>query len=232
MGDAYQNEKLLTECWSKVKNDGRWDQEHDTLDQIVPGYCGFATINCLLSASYKQRVFLKYPTATKPISLTQMRDIIVEQIMNDKTLENEISDIRIVSVEAIRMNPNEISLNDFEGMIKELDTVNVVSDDEGKWQEIIYYGGNFSRQPLFFCNLTSLRKRFLTWLIGGHFSPIITYCYDTNNEMYVLIADTNRDRYGNWLVRVDRLYEAMKYLEFGGNNRGLLKMKIRKKIVD
>ena len=54
---------------------------------------------------------------------------------------------------------------------------------------------------------------------GGHHSPIAGYLFD---EDLVLVLDVN-ENYGPWLVRSDRLYEAMNTLDGGAQKkRGLL----------
>jgi hypothetical protein len=67
---------------------------------------------------------------------------------------------------------------------------------------------NFSRSPLFGTG-------------GGHHSPIAGYLVD---EDLVLVLDVNK-KYGPWLVKPARLYEAMNTLDGGAlKKRGLLLM--------
>jgi hypothetical protein len=68
------------------------------------------------------------------------------------------------------------------------------------------YVVNFTRGPLFGTG-------------GGHHSPIAGYLVD---EDLVLILDVN-EQYGPWLVKSERLYEAMNTLDVGARKkRGLL----------
>ena len=68
------------------------------------------------------------------------------------------------------------------------------------------YVVNFSRAPLFETG-------------GGHHSPIAAYLRD---EDLVLVLDVNK-KYGPWLVKPDRLYEAMNTLDATAQKkRGLL----------
>jgi hypothetical protein len=65
---------------------------------------------------------------------------------------------------------------------------------------------NFTRGPLFGTG-------------GGHHSPIAAYL---NQEDLVLVLDVNK-KYGPWLVKSDRLYEAMNTLDTAAQKkRGLL----------
>jgi hypothetical protein len=65
---------------------------------------------------------------------------------------------------------------------------------------------NFTRGPLFGAG-------------GGHHSPIAGYLVD---EDLVLVLDVN-EKYGPWLVKSARLYEAMNTLDTGAHKkRGLL----------
>jgi hypothetical protein len=65
---------------------------------------------------------------------------------------------------------------------------------------------NFSRGPLFGTG-------------GGHHSPIAGYLVDPD---LVLVLDVNR-KYGPWLVKSERLFEAMDTVDSGtGKKRGLL----------
>lgn len=65
---------------------------------------------------------------------------------------------------------------------------------------------NFTRGPLFGTG-------------GGHHSPIAGYLVD---EDLVLVLDVNEE-YGPWLVKSERLYEAMNTLDTGAKKkRGLL----------
>jgi hypothetical protein len=65
---------------------------------------------------------------------------------------------------------------------------------------------NFSRGPLFGTG-------------GGHHSPIAAYLVDQD---LVLVLDVNR-KYGPWLVKSARLFEAMNTVDSGtGKKRGLL----------
>jgi hypothetical protein len=65
---------------------------------------------------------------------------------------------------------------------------------------------NFSRAPLFGTG-------------GGHHSPIAAYL---SQEDLVLVLDVNK-KYGPWLVKSDRLYEAMNTVdETAQKKRGLL----------
>jgi Phytochelatin synthase len=65
---------------------------------------------------------------------------------------------------------------------------------------------NFSRGPLFGTG-------------GGHHSPIAGYLVDRD---LVLVLDVNR-KYGPWLVKSERLFEAMNTVDSGtGKKRGLL----------
>jgi len=66
--------------------------------------------------------------------------------------------------------------------------------------------GNFTRGPLFGTG-------------GGHHSPIAGYLGD---EDLVLVLDVN-DKYGPWLVKAERLYDAMNTVDTGARKkRGLL----------
>src|ERR1700722_320955 len=68
------------------------------------------------------------------------------------------------------------------------------------------YVVNFTRGPLFGTG-------------GGHHSPIAGYLVD---EDLVLVLDVNKE-YGPWLVKSERLYEAMNTLDTGAQKkRGLL----------
>ncbi len=68
------------------------------------------------------------------------------------------------------------------------------------------YVVNFSRAPLFATG-------------GGHHSPIAAYLRE---EDLVLVLDVNK-KYGPWLVKPDRLYEAMNTLDATAQKkRGLL----------
>jgi hypothetical protein len=68
------------------------------------------------------------------------------------------------------------------------------------------YVVNFTRGPLFGTG-------------GGHHSPIAGYLVD---EDLVLVLDVN-EKYGPWLVRSERLYEAMNTLDSGTRRtRGML----------
>ena len=68
------------------------------------------------------------------------------------------------------------------------------------------YVVNFTRGPLFGTG-------------GGHHSPIAGYLVD---EDLVLVLDVNKN-YGPWLVKSERLYEAMNTLDTGARKkRGLL----------
>jgi hypothetical protein len=65
---------------------------------------------------------------------------------------------------------------------------------------------NFTRGPLFGTG-------------GGHHSPIAGYLGD---EDLVLVLDVN-DKYGPWLVKAERLYDAMNTVDTGARKkRGLL----------
>lgn len=65
---------------------------------------------------------------------------------------------------------------------------------------------NFTRGPLFGAG-------------GGHHSPIAGYLVD---EELVLVLDVN-EKYRRWLVKSERLYDAMNTLETGaGEKRRLL----------
>jgi Phytochelatin synthase len=65
---------------------------------------------------------------------------------------------------------------------------------------------NFSRGPLFGTG-------------GGHHSPVAGYLM---NEDLVLVLDVN-EKYGPWLVKSERLFEAMNTVDTGTQKkRGLL----------
>ena len=101
------------------------------------------------------------------------------------------------------------------------------NNDDGKSggkHKRCYLIANFNRAPLWFSD-GCLVKRFWNWLIGGHFAPIISYVDDNNDNMHVLIADVNKD-YGNYLIPVERLFNAIQCRESGGNCRGLLRVDV------
>ena len=108
-----------------------------------------------------------------------------------------------------------MTLQEFECMIKELDSDN------------IYYIVNLSRMPLFACNY-SIWYRVYVWFAGGHFSPIIGYIYDKSDKMWVLIADCNK-KYGDYMVSIDRLYEATRCKTPIATSRGLIRFEIERK---
>jgi len=77
---------------------------------------------------------------------------------------------------------------------------------------------NFARGPLFFCDQGTLfiLIRLGFWysfrsLLNGHWSPIIGYL---ELENVVVILDTN-NKYGTYLVSLDRLWEACATCDFG-----------------
>jgi hypothetical protein len=73
------------------------------------------------------------------------------------------------------------------------------------------YVVNFSRGPLFGTG-------------GGHHSPVAGYLVDQD---LVLVLDVNKD-YGPWLVKSERLYEAMNTVDSTtGKKRGLLLLEKR-----
>ena len=57
----------------------------------------------------------------------------------------------------------------------------------------------------------------------GYFSPIIGIHKDENDDLYALVFDVNQD-YGNYLVPLERMYQAIKYYDHNGNSGGLLKI--------
>ena len=230
--DAYQDKELLNKCWNKVNDEAnvKWDESHDVFDQIAEGFCAFASMNSVLSSIYKQRLYLQYPPLPRPLTLEAIKNILTENIVKDERVINDFPNIKIHSIDIVIMDPMIIKLNDFEKMIKDIDVINELQDETGnKWQVITYYICNFCRAPLFFCNYPTM-KRFWKFIAGGHFSPIISYCYDDNNIMYILIADVNRS-YNDYLVRSDRLYEGMAAKQISSKRRGLLKIVVHRKIL-
>eukprot|EP01084_Bolivina_argentea_P112104 199965_1 len=220
--NAYKDEHLMEICWNKVNT--RWNKTHDVFDQVMEGYCAFATMNSVLSSIYKQRLYLEYPVKIKALTLNQMQTILTNNILNDQSIKNDFPNIKIESFDVIIMEPDYISLSQFENMIKEIDTIHNANDKLGKE---VYFIANFNRAPLFFCNYGWI-QRWKKWIWTGHFSPIISYCYE-DNTMYILIGDVN-SKYGNYLVRSDRLYEAMKCRQITKTRRGLLKITVNRKL--
>ena len=108
-----------------------------------------------------------------------------------------------------------MTLEQFTLLIKELDNKN------------IYYISNFNRAPLFHCHHLCF-YRYLWWMRGGHFSPIIGYIYDEKEqEIFVLIADTNSS-YAHYMIPTHRLYAATKCKQINGKHRGLIRLEINK----
>merc|ERR1712190_392854 len=125
------------------------------------------------------------------------------KIMNDESVKKDFPDIEVEDIKVILMDPNEVTLQDFETMIQEIN-----GDTNGS---MVYYVANFCRSPMFFSN-EGWRERYWKWVMTGHFSPIISYCHNSEGVMYLLVGDVDA-RYKEWLVRSDRMYEAMKCRE-------------------
>lgn len=202
----YKDQKLLNKCWEKAS---KWNKDIDVFSQICVGYCAYASINSVLSVIFQQKIFLQYPRKPSGISLNAMYNTLNKCI--DNILIKEKAQNIGISIQKIELR-DDICLQQFINMIKELDNSN------------IFYIANFNRSPLFHCNRWILH-RFWWWLRGGHFSPIIGYIHDDNNKMFVLIADVNQ-QYGNYLVPVDRLYQAVRAKNQIGARRGLIRFEL------
>ena len=183
---------MINKCWKKASH---WNKNIDPFSQICVGYCAYASINSVLSVIFKHKIFLQYPHKPSGISLNTMYHTL-NKCMDHVLIKKNSQNVNIC-IEEIQLT-NDISLQQFVNMTKELDNGN------------IFYIANFNRSPLFFCN-DSILYRFWWWLRGGHFSPIVGFLFneDNHNQMFVLIADCNQ-QYGNYMVPVDRLYQAIR----------------------
>eukprot|EP01084_Bolivina_argentea_P135638 238979_1 len=217
----YKNKQLIETCWNKMESmDKQWNKEH-LFDQVTIGFCAYACINSILSCIFDREVFLEYPSKPTPMSLDMMYRTINDVVLNDSFVNDEFGDmVENVLMQKIEMNDtSNISLKQFENMIKQ------IGQNKDKY---IYYVVNFNRAPLFQCNLSHI-YRFGWWLRGGHFSPIIGYTYDDNDDMFVLISDANAE-YGEYLVRIDRLYQATKCKARDLSSRGMIRFEVKRTV--
>lgn len=215
----YKDTELLRECWESAS--ARWQKE-DVCDQVIEGFCAFASINSILSAIFEGAFFLQFPSKAGPMTLQQMADTLKLKLIEDGTVKSEFADIEIEDIRVVIMDPAKVSLKDFEGMIEEM------SDTKTEDGSRVYLIANFCRSPLFFSHEPWM-KRWAKWVMTGHFSPMLSHCRDAQGAMYILVGDVNA-KYGHWLVRSDRMYEAMKCREVlnGASRRGLLRIQVRK----
>ena len=216
----YQDKLLINKCMEKVST--HWNLERDVQDQHTEGYCAFAAMNSVLSSIFDGKLYLEMPEFPRPTALQTMCDTLSSHVVDNVSVKQDFPNIIIESIKVIYINPSEISLNDFEKLMKETNPNNNDYNDN----KYVYYIANFNRTPLFFCNY-SWFARWRKWLFSGHFSPIVSYCND-NDTMYLLIGDVNRKKYGNYLARSDRLYEALACQEYGGRRRGIIRIQVKK----
>ena len=113
----YRDAALLRECWQRAS--ARWQKE-DVFDQVVEGFCAFASINCVLSAIFERAYFLQFPRKAGPMTMQQMAEVLTLKLVEDDTVKSEFGDVEIEDIGVVLMEPDKVSLSDFERMIEEM----------------------------------------------------------------------------------------------------------------
>ena len=83
---------------------------------------------------------------------------------------------------------------------------------------------NFHRTPLFYSE-GSTEEQALKRVYAGHWSPVGGLVVTTNTKEYVLILDTN-EKYGPFMVSLDRFFQAVKTETLRDGYRGFIKVRV------
>lgn len=171
------------------------------IPQPVEGYCGQATVLNFVNSVPSHTFLPRLPPQARPIDMGEMK-VICDHLA---TFDPEL---RITKVEAL----SNMTFDEFHGHMRQLNEPNV------------RYLCNFLRAPLFFNDPKGSSVFILKRIFGGHWSPLGAYLAD---EQLVCVLDMNAS-YGNYLVPVARLYDAVNTFDLSkGLPRGLIRIELQ-----
>ncbi|CAB9509097.1 expressed unknown protein [Seminavis robusta] len=169
--------------------------------QPVSGYCGMATVNTVLT-SLNPPYFVQYPDHGRGYSMYSLAEYLIVNCV-----PHQFTDVDAIFME------RKTTLDQFRAMLQQY----VNSPD----YRLL---ANFHRTPLFYSERsTEEEARYRAW--AGHWSPVGGLIQTRDDKEYVLVLDTN-EKYGPFMVSLERFFLAVKTETLEDGYRGFLKVKI------
>merc|ERR1711972_1189043 len=156
------------------------------------------------------------PLNSGKMSLVDIHDLIQHKILHD--FQVDIKRFPRIKVEIEMIDCEYMGLKRFRELVTSYNVDDVY--------ERTYYIVQMNKQPLFYCDKGSfgLVNRVKRWVSEhGHFSVILGSCKGENEHECVMVVDGD-SKFGEYMVAVERLHEAVRCRDHKGKCGGLLKI--------
>jgi len=184
-------------------------------NMVFSNHSASASLNSILSSIYNQSMFMQFPSKRGRVSLLDIHELIQHKILGD--FQVDIRRFPKIKVEVEVIDCEYMGLKRF----REL----VTNQEEDPFVRT-YYIAEMNRQPLFYCDgdRYGVADRVNRWVLEhGYFSVIVGSHTNDDGKAYVMMADGDC-QYGDYMVAVDRLHDAVQLRNHRGECGGLLRI--------
>lgn len=207
VGELYQPRDVLAQMW-QTPSAQHYVKNAALLWQKQEGYCGRATIRCILK------------------SLGSKTDELPPEMRGESKPDKFCSHLEELAVKRLNVTTEIVSGSvDFNTFVT---TLRQVNDYDGKDNNNVNcrIAINYLRAALFgFAFPWFFPTNLIIGLFGGHFSPVVAVLerHDHPNDPLVTVFDVNHNYRGAYLVPASRLYQACHAMDVtSGQHRAVI----------
>jgi len=130
---------------------------------------------------------------------------------------NQILASKKIECECVPFEMDKYTLQNFNNLL--------ITLEENKSNNLFRIMCNFNRTPIFSRDTNNHFLRFRKWLLGGHWSVILSSLI-IDEERWVLLGDTNAN-FGNYLIPSKILFQGIQCRDWQGFPRGIIVVRFK-----